>query len=175
MLTKIIKCGRIIAEKSQKRQAVGVGMKKRYIIIFLIITAVNFLCKLLIPSDISDLRALVFTVFSVVMPLVYVFGAIIFSDLSWKTVGVVSGAILASGGVMVLFAGDNPPLGEFGWISTQIPFLIYSFIAGYFTFSAKTKDKRIKTFAGFVPPLILAFIFFYSFFSILISWGNSSM
>jgi len=150
-------------------------MKKRYIIIFLIITAVNLICKLLLPPDISDLRALVFTVFSVIMPFVYVFGAIIFSDLSWKTVGVVSGAMLASGGIMVLFAGNNPPLGEFGWINTQIPFLIYSFIAGYFTFAAKTKDKRIKIFAGFVPPLILAFIFFYSFCSILISWGNSSM
>lgn len=150
-------------------------MKKRYIIIFLIITAVNLICKFLIPSDFSDLRALVFTVFSVIMPFVYVFGAIIFSDLSWKTVGVVLGAMLASGGIMVLFAGNNPPLSEFGWLNTQIPFLIYSFIAGYFTFSAKTKNKKIKTFAGFVPPLILAFIFFYSFCSILISWGNSSM
>ena len=150
-------------------------MKKRYIIIFLIITAVNLICKFLIPSDFSDLRALVFTVFSVIMPFVYVFGAIIFSDLSWKTVGVVLGAMLASGGIMVLFAGDNPPLGEFGWLNTQIPFLIYSFIAGYFTFTAKTKDKRIKTFAGFVPLLILAFIFFYSFWSFMVSWGNSSM
>lgn len=150
-------------------------MKKRYIIIFLIITAVNLICKFLIPSDISELRALVFTVFSVVLPFIYVFVAIHFSKLSWKTVGVVSGAMLASGGIMVLFAGDNPPLGEFGWLNTQIPFLIYSFIAGYFTFSAKTKNKKIKTFAGFVPPLILAFIFFYSFCSILISWGNSSM
>ena len=150
-------------------------MKKRYIIIFLIITAVNLICKFLIPSDFSDLRALVFTVFSVIMPFVYVFGAIIFSDLSWKTVGVVLGAMLASGGIMVLFAGDNPPLGEFGWLNTQIPFLIYSFIAGYFTFTAKTKDKRIKTFAGFVPLLILAFIFFYSFWSFMVSWSNSSM
>lgn len=150
-------------------------MKKRYIIIFLVITTINLLCKFLMPSDLSDPRALVFTVFSVVLPFVYVFGAILFSDLSWKTIGIVSAAMITSGGIMILFAGDNPPLGEFGWIFSQVPSLIYSFIAGYFTFSAKTKNKKIKTFAGFVPPLILAFIFFYSFCSILISWGNSSM
>ncbi len=150
-------------------------MKKRYIIIFLIIIAANLLCKFLMPSDISDLRALVFTVFSVIMPFVYVFGAIMFSDLSWKTVGVVSGAMLASSGIMVLFAGINPPLGEFGWICTQIPTLIYSFIAGYFTFSAKTKNKKIKTFAGFIPLLILSAVFVYSFCSFMVSWSNSSM
>lgn len=150
-------------------------MKKRYIIIFLIITAINILCKFLMSFGLFDLMALAFTVFSVVLPFIYVFGAIHFSKLSWKTVGVVSGAILASGGIMVLFAGDNPPLGELGWIFSQVPSLIYSFIAGYFTFSAKTKNKKIKTFAGFVPLLILAFIFFYSYCSILISWSDSIM
>ena len=103
-------------------------MKKRYIIIFLIITAVNLICKFLMPSDISNLRALVFTVFSVVLPFIYVFVAIHFSKLSWKTVGVVSGAMLASGGIMVLFAGINPPLGEFGWVCMQIPSLIFSYL-----------------------------------------------
>ncbi len=150
-------------------------MKKRYIIIFLIITAVNILCKFLMPSDISDLRALVFTVFSVVLPFVYVFGAIYFSKLSWKTVSVVSAAIFISGGIMALFAGVNPPLGEFGWICLQIPSLIFSFIAGYFTFSAKTKNKKINTFAGFIPLLILSTVFVYGFCSFMVSWRNSSI
>ena len=150
-------------------------MKKRYIIIFLIITAVNLICKFLMPSDISNLRALVFTVFSVIMPFVYVFGAIRFSKLSWKTVGVVSGAILVTGIIMVLFADINPPLGEFVWICMQIPSLIFSFIAGYFTFSAKTKSKKIKTFARFIPLLILSAVFVYGFCSFMVSWSNSSM
>lgn len=165
----------LICNEFRECCAVGVNMKKRYIIIFLIITAVNLICKFLMPSDISDLRALVFTVFSVVLPFVYVFGAIFFSALSWITVGVVSGAMIASGGIMVLFAGDNPPLGEFGWIFSQVPSLIYSFIAGYFTFSAKTKDKRIKTFSGFIPLLILSAVFVYGFCSFMVSWSNSSM
>ena len=150
-------------------------MKKTYIIAFSAIAAFNAVFRFIIPEDISHSRAAFITAFTVILPFAYDFSAFCFAKLSWKTVGIVSTALLASGGIMVLFGNGDAPLSELVWIFMQIPAMIFSFIAGYFTFSAKTKNKKIKTFASFIPPLILSVIFFYSFCSIMISWSNSIM
>ncbi len=150
-------------------------MKKRYIIAFSAIAAINAVFRFIIPEDISHARAAFITAFTVILPFAYAFSAFHFAKLSWKTVGIVTAALLASSGIMVLFGNGDAPLSELVWIFMQIPAMIFSFIAGYFTFSTKTKNKKIKTFASFIPPLILSVIFIYSFCSIMISWSNSIM
>ncbi len=150
-------------------------MKKKYIIIFLIIMSVNLTCRFIMTPDISTLRAVIMTVFLIILPFIYAYGSFYFTRLSWKTVGIVSAAVIVSGGIMVLFADNKLPLSEFGWIYMQLPSLIFSFIAAYFTFSAKTRHKKIQNFASFLTADIAAAVCFFGFCSLLVSWSNSSM
>lgn len=150
-------------------------MKKRYLLIFFIIIVINLLFRLIIPDEISEVRAVIMTVFIVVLPYVYAFGAFGLTKLSWKTVGITLSAMLISGILMTFFGSRTPPLDELMWVCMQLPSLVLSLAAGYFTFSAETRHKKLKNLGSTVLPLVLAFICVYSFCSFMMNWANLSM
>lgn len=150
-------------------------MKNRYIIVFTAIIILNLLFRFIMPDEISDVRAMIYSVFIVILPFIYANSGFFLAKLSWQTVGIVTAALLFSGIVMTVIFSSKPLLDEFGWIFMQIPSLLLSFGAGYFTFSQKTRRKKVTFFVTSMLVLILAFAAIYGFCSFMVSWSNSSM
>lgn len=150
-------------------------MKKRYLLTFFAIIVINLLFRLIMPDEISNTRATVMTIFIVVLPYIYAFSSFCFTGLSLKTAGIALSAVLLSGVPMIFLGNHTPLLDELGWICMQLPSLVISLAAGYFTFSAETQHKKLKNLGSTILPLVLAFICVHGFCSFMVSWANSSM